>query len=64
VWRLVDQPFAAFRSTAEPEHIGLREGFIDEYEFRGVQLRLFFAQDTARLGDIRPILFGGVNDLS
>jgi len=63
VRRLVDQPLAALRSSGEQEHIGLRKCFINEYEFRGVQLRLLFAQDTARLGDVRPILFGGVNNL-
>src|ERR1700676_1277324 len=60
---LVDQPLAAFRSTPEPYHVRLREGFVDEHELRRIQLRLFLAQGPPRLGDVGPILFGRVHDL-
>jgi len=56
-----DQPLAAWRSTAQPRHLGAGAGFVNEDQAVGIELGLILRPGGARRGDVRPILLGRAN---
>ena len=59
----VDQPFAARRATLQADHVGLGPGLIEEDQFAWVQAGLGLTPFSTGAGDVRAVLFGGVQGL-
>jgi hypothetical protein len=57
---LLDQTLAARRAAVETSNIGRNAYFIDEDELFWIKPRLPPSQGVTLGGDVRPILFGGV----
>jgi hypothetical protein len=60
---LVDQPRALAGATAQPHHVGLEPGFINEDQRPGIQPERAIAPCQACLCDIGAVLFGGMQGL-
>ena len=61
VRHMVNQPFALSAPAAQRRHVGLHPGLIDEHQPLDVDARLILAPPGAPLGNVRPLLLGGVN---
>lgn len=57
-----DEPFADRCAPVEPRHLRGDRGFIEEQQTIRLELRLLGSQVRPRRSDIRPVLFGGVQD--
>ena len=60
VRNLGDKSLANRRAAVVADHLGRNRRFVDEHETRGLQLRLLGFEFSARCGNIRSILLGGV----
>ena len=57
---LGNKALPAQTSAAQPDHVGLRPGLVDEDEASDGKVRLALALEGARGGDVRAILLAGV----
>ena len=60
VRHLGDQPLAARTPAMGARHVSLGPGLIDEDQPGGVELPLMGLPTDASPGDVRPVLFAGV----
>ena len=57
---LADQPFSDRAASVGAGHLGVGAGFVQEDQFRRIKLALARLPRRARFGDVRTVLFGGV----
>ncbi len=53
------EPLPARGTAAEPDHFGVRTGFVDEDQTSRIKMRLPDAPEPARHSHVEPILLGG-----
>jgi hypothetical protein len=57
---LADQPLALGRAAVAAGHLGVGPGLVDEHQRLRIEARLAGLPARPVLGDVRPVLLGGV----
>ena len=58
LWHTTDQALAAPATAAQPHHLGIGGGLVDEHKVRRIKHALFSHPASPRARHIRALLFG------